>query len=227
MPEVVPYFAVPFGFAKLENCDALNGQLHELFLRRAAEGSAYANPNPLTQRNRRVFESEFQVFRWPDRCVQQLKEFCWHQMMRMIGQLNGYDTAALGHMLITSDSWFHVTRRGGFFALHNHPNASWSGVYCVDPGKHDPDKPESGLLSFVNPAVASAMFMDAANLNLRGAFAYHIRHVLLEPGQLVLFPSWILHDVKPFEGEGERITVSFNCWFAFQNASAPAIGSSV
>ena len=32
-------------------------------------------------------------------------------------------------------------------------------------------------------------------------------------GQLVLFPSWVLHDVKPFEGEGERITVAFNCWF--------------
>jgi hypothetical protein len=23
----------------------------------------------------------------------------------------------------------------------------------------------------------------------------------------------VLHDVKPFEGEGERITVAFNCWF--------------
>ena len=49
------------------------------------------------------------------------------------------DMAALGRMLISSDSWFHVTRRGGFFALHNHPNASWSGVYCVDPGKNDAD----------------------------------------------------------------------------------------
>jgi hypothetical protein len=48
MMEVVPYFAVPFGFAKLENCDALNAQLRELFLRRAAEGSVYANPKPLT-----------------------------------------------------------------------------------------------------------------------------------------------------------------------------------
>ena len=91
----------------------------------------------------------------------------------------------------------------------------------MDPGKHDPDKPESGLLSFVNPSVTSAMYMDAANLNLRGAFAYHIRHVQFEPGQLVLFPSWVLHDVKPFEGEGERITVSFNCSFAFQDAAAP------
>ena len=43
-----------------------------------------------------------------------------------------------------------------------------------------------------------------------------------EPGQLVLFPSWILHDVKPFEGEGERITVAFNCWFKLKDEAAQA-----
>jgi len=217
MAQVVPFFAVPFGFAQLENSESLNRQLRDLFLRRAAEGARYANPRPLTQRNPQVFESEFQVFRWPEPSVQQLKEFCWSHLMKMIGELNGYDSATLGRMLIYSDSWFHVTRRGGFFALHNHPMASWSGVYCVDPGRHDPDKRESGQLSFVNPAVISAMYVDAATANLGGAYAYHIRHLRLEPGQLVLFPSWILHDVKPYEGEGERITVAFNSWFALQD----------
>lgn len=213
MVEVTPFFAVPFGFAKLDNPAALNGELRELFLRRAADGSRYANPRPLTQRNRQVFESAFEVFRWPEPCVQRLKQFCWNHMLQMIGALNGYDAAMLERMLIYSDAWFHITHRGGFFALHNHPNASWSGVYCVDPGQHDPDKQESGLLSFVNPAVMSTMHMDAAVANLRVPFAPSIRHVQLEPGQLVVFPSWVLHDVKPFQGEGERITVAFNCWF--------------
>jgi uncharacterized protein (TIGR02466 family) len=222
MVQVTPFFAAPFGFAQLENCAALHEPLRKLFLERAAEGTRYANPLPLTQRNPQVFESEFQLFRWPHACVRQLKEFCWSHLMQMIGELNGYDAATLARMLIYSDSWFHITRRGGFFALHNHPMASWSGVYCVDPGKHDPDKRDSGLLSFVNPAVMSAMFMDAATANIRGPYAYHIRHVRLEPGQLVLFPSWVLHDVKPYEGEGERITVAFNCWFSLQD---PAPGS--
>ena len=217
MAQPIPFFAIPFGFAKLENSEALNGQLRELFLARAAQGTRHANPRPLTQRNPQVFESEFQVFKWPEACVRQLKEFCWQHLMQMIGELNGYDTATLARMLIYSDSWFHVTRRGGFFALHNHPNASWSGVYCVDPGRHDPDQRDSGLLSFVSPAVASAMYMDAATANIKGAYAYHIRHVRFEAGQLVLFPSWILHDVKPFQGEGERITLAFNCWFTLQD----------
>ena len=213
MIEVTPFFAVPFGFATLENPAGLNAQLRELFLRRAAEGARYANRRPLTQRNQQVFESEFQLFRWQEPCVQQLKDFCWSHMLQMIGALNGYDTATIERLLIYNDAWFHVTRRGGFFALHNHPNASWSGVYCIDPGQHDADKPESGLLSFVSPAVISNMHMDAATANLRDPFAPNIRALRLGPGQLVVFPSWILHDVKPFQGEGSRVTVAFNCWF--------------
>jgi predicted 2-oxoglutarate/Fe(II)-dependent dioxygenase YbiX len=69
----------------------------------------------------------------------------------------------------------------------------------------------------MSPSVAGAMYIDLANANLKGAYANSIQHFRLEPGQLVLFPSWILHDVKPFEGEGERITVAFNCWFKSQD----------
>ena len=64
------------------------------------------------------------------------------------------------------------------------------------------------------------MYLDAANANLRGAFASGVRQIDLEPGQLVLFPSWVLHDVKPYEGDGERITVAFNCWFQLKDVSS-------
>jgi uncharacterized protein (TIGR02466 family) len=217
MVQVQPFFAIPFGFAQLENCAPLNAALRTLFLQRAAEGAKYANPRPLTQRNGQVFESEFQLFQATEPAVQQLKQFCWSSLLGLIAELNKYDAATMRRLLIYSDSWFHITRRGGFFGLHNHPNASWSGVYCVSPGEHDADKADSGLLSFVGPSTLSSMHVDAANANIRGAFGSGIRHVKFEPGQLVLFPSWILHDVKPFEGEGERITVAFNCWFSLKD----------
>jgi uncharacterized protein (TIGR02466 family) len=221
MPEILPFFAVPFGFAKLDDCDALNAELRALLLARNAEGGAHANPRPLTQRNAQVFESNFDLFRSPERCLQQLKEFCWSHLLRMIRDLNGYDEATMRRLAIYSDAWFHVTRRGGFFGVHNHPNSSWSGVYCVDAGRHDPDKRDSGLTTFINPMLIAAMHLDAANAKLAGAFASGVRQLRLEPGQLVLFPSWVLHDVKPFEGEGERITIAFNCWFQLRDARTP------
>ena len=72
-------------------------------------------------------------------------------------------------------------------------------------------------------ACAEGTNADAANANLRGAFGTGIRHVRFEPGQLVLFPSCILHDVKPFEGEGDRITVAFNCWFNLKDDAPPRV----
>ena len=65
-----------------------------------------------------------------------------------------------------------------------------------------------------------ARALDCPELaRLGGAYASSIRHVRFDAGQLVLFPSWVLHDVKPYEGEGERITVAFNCWFQLQDAA--------
>ena len=213
MPDVVPFFAVPFAFARLPDCEPLNRNLRDLFVARATAGQEHANPRPITQRNTPTFESRFDLFRDPHEGVQRLKEFCWSEMLRMVCELNGYDAATRGKLLIYNDAWFHVTRRGGFFGLHNHPNASWSGVYCVDPGRSDADKRESGALCFVNPALTASMHLDAGNARMAGAFAGGVRSLRMEAGQLVMFPSWVLHDVKPFEGEGERVTVAFNCWF--------------
>ncbi len=206
-------FAVPMAFARREDTDGLNAQLHQLFLERERAGNRYANPNPYTQRNDALFESHFDLFRWPDPPVQKLREFCFENLMRTVVQLNGYDQAFAQRLRIGVDAWFHVTRRGGYFGLHNHPMATWSGVYCVSGGDHDPDSQDSGQLQFVNPFIMTNMFIDAGIAQMQGQFTTQNRGWQLEAGQLVLFPSWLLHEVKPFHGEGERITVAFNCWF--------------
>lgn len=217
-PEIVNMFAVPFSFSVFPGHARLNPTLKRFILAEEKDRTA-ANPRPLTQRNAAVFESHFNFFRNGDAAIQELKAFCWDQLLAVIGRLNGYDLPTLHRLQIFNDCWFHVTRRGGFFGIHNHPNASWSGVYCVDPGQHDAGRTDSGLLSFINPMITSAMHMDAGVSGMRLPYAYQVASIALQPGQLVLFPSWVLHDVKPFEGQGERITIAFNCWFTLPDAS--------
>jgi uncharacterized protein (TIGR02466 family) len=211
-PELVNMFAVPFGFSRYPEHSRLNSRLKQLVLEIEKSGNS-SNPRPLTQRNEATFESHFDFFRNPEPAVQELKSFCWNQLLSLICRLNNYDLQTLKKLQIYNDCWFHVTRRGGFFGLHNHPNASWSGVYCVDPGRTDADKKNSGQLCFVNPMLTSAMYLDAANAKMQLPYSSQVANLSLAPGQLVLFPSWVLHDVKPFEGDGERITIAFNCWF--------------
>jgi len=211
-PELINMFAVPFTFSRYPGYERLNAALKRYIFAQQLSGKA-ANPRPLTQRNAALFESHFNLFRESDPAIQELKVFCWDQLLALIGRLNGYDLPTLHRLQIYNDCWFHVTRRGGFFGLHNHPNASWSGVYCVDPGMHDPDKKDSGRLTFVNPTIMGAMHLDAGNDKIKLPYGAQIASLSLEAGQLLMFPSWVLHDVKPFEGEGERITIAFNCWF--------------
>lgn len=217
MPDIVPFFAVPFAFARHPNPGPLNAELRELFLAKSAEGAEYANPRPITLRNAPVFESRFDLFRWSERPVQQLKDFCWSELLAAVCELNRYDAAMRSRLLIYNDAWFHVTKRGGYFSLHNHPNAAWSGVYCVDAGTASAAGPgEGGALTFVNPVLAASMHLDAGNAAFSGAFAGGTKALRMEAGQLVLFPSWVLHQVTPYDGDGTRITVAFNCWFGLK-----------
>jgi len=213
MSRTTPLFSVPFAFAQHPQPDGLNATLRELFLAREAEGARYANPNPYTERNAQLFESHFDLFHWPEPCIAQLSEFCLSNLMRVVGELNGYDIAALRKIDVATDAWFHITRRNGHFGVHNHPMASWSGVYCVSAGSNDDAQPGSGRLSFINPHSTNSMYLDPGNAFLREPYQHSNYGFDLVPGQLILFPSWVLHQVMPFHGDGERITVAFNCAF--------------
>ena len=208
-----PAFAVPLGEAFHPDADRLNAELRTLLLAREAEGGRYANPSPSLQQQHGVFESAFNLFAWPDRCIQELRNFCWTQLGRMVQEANGYSVEEMKRIQIFSHTWFHVTRHGGFTINHIHPMASWSGVYCVDPGEAPEDRPESGVLRFHNPHFYSNYFTDAGNQRLKAPYHHGTWNLRFKPGQLVLFPSWVPHEVMPFYGRDERITVAFNCWF--------------
>lgn len=212
-------FAVPLAQARHPECDVLNRELRDLLLARAAQGRC-GNPNPSLQQQPGVFESDFNLFSWPEPCIQRLRTFCWTELGRTVQALNGYSAADMARLQIYSHTWFHVTRRGGFVIAHTHPMASWSGVYCVAPGNVPADRPESGVLRFHNPHYYSNMFLDPGNARLRAPFHHGTWSLQLEAGQLVLFPSWVSHEVLPFHGEDERITIAFNCWFGTQGQAS-------
>ena len=219
MAEINTIFAVPMVFHKLEDCAGLNAELESLFVARAAEGKKYGNPRPFVDRNETLFESNFRLFDWPHDCIRRLRDFCVPALYGAIGELNGYGVEQLKRLHMATESWYHLTQRGGYFGVHNHALHSWSGVYCV---RHDGDDPQSmsGRLSFINPHSPSAMYMDMAIANLRPPYGMGPLNLRLEPGELVLFPSWLLHHVLPYDGSTLRITVAFNARFRMEGGDS-------
>lgn len=219
MTQITTAFAIPMVISQLEDCDVLNEELRALFLQCEQRGDDYRNPEPFVIRNKHLFESKFSLFDWPQECVQKLRNFCISSLYGVIGELNGYSRDELQHLHMACDAWFHVTRRGGYFATHSHPLNSWSGVYCV---RHDGDVPDSdsGKLVFQDPHAAGWSYLDMAVARMKAPFSIGSQSMRLRPGQLVLFPSWLLHEVLPYEGDTERITVAFNARFKMEGVTS-------
>lgn len=208
---IIPSFATPIVETQHPDCEALNRELKELFLG-LEKDEEYRKKikTPTLQIN--IFESEFDLFSWPQPCIRQLRDFCINALYLTIGRLNGYSVEELKKLELFNHCWFHVTRYGGYISGHNHPMASWSGVYCVDPGEQPEDHPDSGVLRFHEPSPAASMFMDPANAHLKAPYGSGTVNFKLKPGHLILFPSWLMHEVAPFYGNDTRITVAFNAW---------------
>lgn len=209
---IAPAFAVPIVESRLPRCEELNRQLEALFLER--ETDEYRNPTPSHIAQREVFESRFNLFRWPEACVQELRRFMLDTVARSVLALTTLTAADLQGLTFQNHTWFHITRYAGSFVAHNHPMASWSAVYCVRAGEPVPDHPKSGTLRFFDPRAGANAYVDPANESLQALYGVRMAEFLLTPGQIVVFPSYLFHEVTPFYGRDLRITVATNCKFS-------------
>lgn len=99
--------------------------------------------------------------------------------------------------------WVNVLDPGGFHAAHIHPHSVVSGtLYVTLPAG-------ASAIRFEDPRLAMMM---AAPPRLAGA-PLDLKTFIdrqPEPGMLLLWESWLRHEVRLNEADEERISVSFN-----------------
>lgn len=207
--EITAAFAVPICHARLEPCDRLNRELEQLFL--ARETQEYRNPAPSHNPQAEMFESRVDLFTWPELCVQELRKFMLESVFRVAMAASETAREEFARLRLNNHTWFHITRSTGYFVAHNHALASWSAVYCVKNGTDHAS--DGGLLRLFDTRTGADAFLDPANQRLRRPFVVGDLELQLRPGQLVVFPSYLFHEVTPYYGSDIRITVATNCWF--------------
>ena len=210
--EITTVFATPLATAALPDSERLNRELTELFLEKEKYGDKYRSPVHIPTQVGGIFESTFDLFDWPDAPAQELARACRQILRDYVAMINRYSDAEMALFEFHFHAWFHITRRGGYQSIHYHPKASWSGIYCVRSGDHVEDRPESGMVKFYDPRGAVFMHADPGNEKLMPTFSttpVYLKHI---EGQLVIFPSFLMHEVLPYLGESERIVAPFNAW---------------
>jgi uncharacterized protein (TIGR02466 family) len=112
-----------------------------------------------------------------------------------------------GRALAMTDCWVNIMPRQVVHGLHLHPLATISGTYYVKTPKG-----ASGL-KFEDPRLERFM---AAPPRLAKARPQNRPWFVIpaEAGNVVLFESWLRHEVPPNPVAAERISISFNYnWF--------------
>ena len=117
-----------------------------------------------------------------------------------------YDLA--GRALVMTDCWANVMPAGVVHSLHLHPTSFISGTYYVEVPRG------SGALKFEDPRLSAQMATPPRRVDAPAAFQSFVSQPA-RAGDLVLFESWLRHEVPPARFSGERISISFNyAWVA-------------
>jgi uncharacterized protein (TIGR02466 family) len=104
---------------------------------------------------------------------------------------------------ICDSLWVNVMPEGGHHTGHIHPNSVISGTYYVK-------VPEgAGPLVYEDPRLAMMMAAPPKSAKAPREMKTHVSETP-KAGTLLLWESWLRHEVPLNRAEGERISVSFN-----------------
>ena len=117
-----------------------------------------------------------------------------------------------------ANAWVNINKKGGFNSIHTHGRFHISGVYYVN--QPAVKSGQSGMIEFVNSRFDHHIYQE---LNA-DAFAPKVS-MRPKAGEMIVFPSTLLHSVYPNDTEEERITIAWN--LIFRKKSQPTVPSAI
>ena len=109
--------------------------------------------------------------------------------------------------LAMTDCWVNLMGRGAVHGLHLHPLATISGTYYVATPAGAPG------IKFEDPRLAQFMAAPPRRSDARRSNRPWVT-LRARAGRVVLFESWLRHEVAPHTRAAERVSISFNySWF--------------
>lgn len=105
---------------------------------------------------------------------------------------------------VITEAWININGRGHFNYTHDHPGSLFSAVYYVKGGA------DKGELELKTPIVPHTYTISNEMVGAFNAFTGHAMVIPPVTGDLVIFPSWLLHRVNMSRSDEARISIAFN-----------------
>ena len=115
-----------------------------------------------------------------------------------------HNSVGLSGELKFTNSWFNINRKYGYHETHNHCPDIWSGVYYLQAQEAD------ATISFTNRILIDSGWPYSAQKIVHTDFVSSKMTCPVKTGLLVVFPSYLDHNVDQQLSDNERISIAFN-----------------
>ena len=195
----VGLFETPILHGRLAGADGLDAELARIIRERRAAAPGVGRSNV------GEWHSATDMLDWGGPAAAKLADLATKSVMRL-STFEGREARAFDWSV---KMWANVSPPGALNMSHAHPGVLWAAVYYVDMGGAGS---EGGELYFEDPRfpVPLMRMPGFRMLGIDGQPQVHERRWPTQAGDLVLFPAWLRHGVRPHEGAGERISVAMN-----------------
>ncbi len=194
-------FATPVILAPVEQAAALNAALLLLILERAAASAGVVRSNLGGWQS----TDDFAAWSGPDGARLVTAAVALADSMTALQNEAGLARVAVDWKI---NAWANVNNDGHGNAAHHHPGCFWSCVYWVQTGEPS----EGGELELMDPrGILPGFVAPTLRYAIPGCLsAGGSDFITPVAGTLLLFPSWLVHAVRPFRGSQPRVSVAIN-----------------
>jgi len=138
-----------------------------------------------------------------------LDNILWNPLDHMLSDISSFSNIPLHS--INSDAWYNVYKPGFFQEIHDHKSASksyddktyypaYSAIYILKDGGVPNSTVFTKKVDIMGPIPKSRQNMNTGYYDD------------IKAGTVIIFPSSLDHFVTPYNGTGERISISFNIY---------------
>jgi uncharacterized protein (TIGR02466 family) len=196
-----PFFETPVAVAKLDGADRMLDDLEDAIRARMAMDPGLKRSNHLG------WHSDTRMLSWGGAAAKKLSETAIEVAKRM----SHFKETAPEDMDWTVSMWANVSAAGALNQLHVHPQNLWAAVLYLDLGSGDGED-VGGALYLEDPRFPmSAMHNTAFRFaGMDGRPQDYQPNLHPQRGDLIVFPAWLRHGVRPYTGPRERISIAMN-----------------
>ena len=204
MAETRQLFSTPFVIDELQSAEGLR------LLRDAVEAERARDASGVQISNINGWHSNTSMVEWGGEAARAL---AYKSMQMADSQTIDAKSPQQSRFGWVPEMWANISGRGSANQYHYHPGSFWSAVAYLDDGYAGDDDPAlGGELQLLDPRMPMIRMTAPDLLLLDSAGQPQPNEISIRPktGTIVLFPSWLQHAVRPFQGEGTRISIAIN-----------------